>query len=109
LIRWRRDAWAAMFMLAVFALVAVLARTPASPGPHSSPVVVTVALFVLFGGGSVVFREYFSRKWRLAHGVEIHGLRAHIREVLSVRSNEQVEVVSAPGSAQVVMEEDDQG
>jgi len=108
LIRWRRDAWAGMFALAVFALVAVLARTPASPGPHSSPIVITVILFVLFGGGSVVFREYFSRKWRLAHGIEIHGLRAHIREVLSVRPNEQVEVLSAPGAAQVVMEEDDQ-
>ncbi|MDQ1686247.1 MAG: hypothetical protein QOC82_2984 [Frankiaceae bacterium] len=107
LIRWRRDAWAAMFALALFTLVAVLARTPASPGPHSSPVVVTIALFVLFGGGSVAFREYFSRKWRRAHGIEIHGLRAHIRELLSVRPNEEVEVLSAPGSAQVVMEEDD--
>ncbi|MBV9096621.1 MAG: hypothetical protein JO079_01065, partial [Frankiaceae bacterium] len=80
---------------------------PVSPAAHASPVAATIAMFVLFGGGSVVFREYFDRKWRQAHGVELHGLRAHIRELLSVRPAEDVAVLSAPGSAQVVMEDDD--
>jgi hypothetical protein len=96
-----------MFALALFAVVAVLARTPASPGSHTSPIVVTVGLFALFGGGSVAFREYFARRWRLAHGVELHGLRAHVREVLSSRPAETVEMLSAPGAAQVVMDEED--
>jgi photosystem II stability/assembly factor-like uncharacterized protein len=107
LIRWRKGVWAAMFALALFTVIAVLARTPASPGPHASPILVTAALFVVFGGGSVAFREYFSHRWRVAHGVQIYGLRAHIREVLSVRPAEVVEVLSAPGSAQVVMEEEE--
>jgi hypothetical protein len=96
-----------MFGLALFALLAVLARTPASPGPDGSPLLVTVALFVVFGGGSVAFREYFAHRYRVAHGIVIRGLRAHIREVFSARTTEQVEVIGAPGSAQVVMEEDD--
>lgn len=106
LIRWRKAVWAAAFVLALFGVIALLARSPVSPAAHTSPLTATIGFFAAFGGGSVVFRSYFDRKWRQAHGVEIHGLRAHVRELLSVRPTEDVAVVSATGSAQVVMEDE---
>ena len=105
LIRWRRDVWSVLFVLALFGVVAVLARSPVSPGSHTSPFVVTITLFVVFAGGSVIFREYFARGWRRAHGIEVHGLRAHIRELMSPHPEEEVEVIAVPGSAEVVMQQ----
>jgi len=104
-IRWRRDVWLGIFVVALFGVVAVLDRSPVSPGSHTSPVVITVALFVVFAGGSVMFREHFARKWRRSHGVELRGVRAHLRELVSLRPDE-LDLVSVPGSTQVVMEED---
>ena len=107
LFRWRRAVWATAFAVALFGLIALLARSPVSPAAHASPVAATIAMFAVFGGGSVVFREYFDRQWRRAHGVEVHGLRAHVRALFSARAADDVAVIGAPGAAQVVMEDDD--
>ena len=45
----------------------VFLRPGSTPsGPIAQPLVTTVVLFILFGGGSLVFREHFARKHRAA-------------------------------------------
>ncbi|MEO9180868.1 MAG: FGLLP motif-containing membrane protein, partial [Acidimicrobiales bacterium] len=58
--KWRRDAWALVFFIALFLLVAVELRPASGPThPGSAPVVTVVVLFVLFGGVSLGTRRYF--------------------------------------------------
>jgi hypothetical protein len=61
-------------------------------------------LFAVFAGGSVVFREHFVSKWRKAHQLEVHGVGAGLRALFSVRSDDGVELLSAPGTAQIMIE-----
>jgi hypothetical protein len=63
---WHKGAWAATFGISLFVLVQVLLRPHStSSGPSHAPLVTTVLLFLLFGAGSLVFREHFARKRRL--------------------------------------------
>jgi hypothetical protein len=81
---WHRGVWAGMFALASLLVVEVLLLShPRGVRGHHSPLVVTVLLFMLFGGGSVLFRELFARRRRLAAGQEIHGFRARVTELLT--------------------------
>lgn len=60
---WHRGVWLALFALTFFTLVQVLLRPHATAfGPSHGPLVTTAALFVLFGGGSVLFHNHFDRK-----------------------------------------------
>jgi hypothetical protein len=63
---WHKGAWAVTFGVSLFVLVQVLLRPHStSSGPSHAPLVTTVLLFVLFGVGSLAFREHFARKRRL--------------------------------------------
>jgi hypothetical protein len=62
---WRTDVWAALFLLALFGVVDVLLISHGRTAPKTStPFVTTAVLFVLFGGGSLAFREFFARRAR---------------------------------------------
>ncbi len=67
---WHQGAWLGTFIVTLFVVVQVLLRPGSTPsGPSHSPLVTTVALFVLFGGGSLAFREHFARKLRRAEAM----------------------------------------
>ena len=60
---WRRKVWAALFGMAMFGIIAIMLRPSAGPvRPGAAPIVTTIVLFVVFGGISVVFRQYFARR-----------------------------------------------
>lgn len=100
--------WAVAFGLTVFGVLAVLARSPVSPGAKNAPLVTTVALFVAFCGGSVAFRAWFLHKWRVTHDRPVHGWRAQLTSLLSRRPEDAVEVSSSTsGSGQVLIESPD--
>lgn len=62
---WHKGAWAATFLVTLFVLVQVLLRPHSTAsGPSHGPLVMTIVLFGLFGGGSVLFRDHFARKHR---------------------------------------------
>jgi hypothetical protein len=62
---WRFGAWALTFVATLFVLVQVLLRPHStSSGPSHTPLVLTIVLFVLFAGASLVFREHFARRRR---------------------------------------------
>lgn len=60
---WHRGAWAATFGIATFGLVEVLLRpsTQAATHPGSIAWATAAVLFVVFGIGSLAFREFFAR------------------------------------------------
>jgi glucan phosphoethanolaminetransferase (alkaline phosphatase superfamily) len=62
---WHKGAWLATFSLTLFVLVQVLLRPhSSSSGGSHAPLITTLALFVLFGASSVVFRQHFAKKHR---------------------------------------------
>jgi hypothetical protein len=62
---WHKGAWAATFLVALFVMVQVLLRPYSGPAGRSHvPLVTTIALFVVFGGGSLLFHDHFVRKAR---------------------------------------------
>jgi hypothetical protein len=66
---WHKGAWAATFLVTLFVMVQVLLRPYSGPGGRShSPMVTTIALFLVFAGGSLLFHNHFVRKGRLRAG-----------------------------------------
>ncbi|HZV25846.1 MAG TPA: FGLLP motif-containing membrane protein [Acidothermaceae bacterium] len=62
LFSWHRGMWAATFGVATFGLVEILLRPASGTTSAGSVAWVTAAvLFVIFGVGSLAFREYFAR------------------------------------------------
>lgn len=60
---WHKGAWAVTFGLALFLLVdAVLRPDSHLVGRSHTPLLTVAALFVVFGGGSLLFRRHFARK-----------------------------------------------
>lgn len=60
---WHKGAWLAVFGVTLFVLIQVLLRPHStSSGPSHAPLVTTAMLFVVFGVGSVLFRQHFARK-----------------------------------------------
>jgi photosystem II stability/assembly factor-like uncharacterized protein len=62
LFTWHRGIWAATFGIATFGLLETLVRPAAgAPQPGNIAWATAAGLFVLFGFGSLVFREFFAR------------------------------------------------
>jgi hypothetical protein len=102
---WNPYLWAGLFAVALFALVDIVIRSPASAGAHHSAFIMTIVLFVIFASISVGFREYFAIRWRKQHAVAFHGLRAFLHELVTPRetvpSPEAVHVNEGPGTPAV--------
>lgn len=79
---WRRTAWAVVFGAALLCLIQVMIR-PHGAHPHHTPMIVTIGLFVAFGVSSLVFRDYFDRKHRRAHGESVPPLIERLRGLAS--------------------------
>lgn len=79
---WQPAVWAVLFAIALFGLVDFIVRSPAASGVSHSGLWTTVVLFVLFGAASIAFREHFARRWRAEHGVQVHGLRGRLRDLV---------------------------
>lgn len=61
--QWDRRVWAVLELVSVFGVVAIMLNPSSGPAhPGAAPLVTAVVLFVLFGGASFAFRQYFARK-----------------------------------------------
>lgn len=61
---WHRGAWMAVFGVATFGMIEIVLFPSRHNHAGHAPIITIIVLFVLFGGGSLVFREYFSRRER---------------------------------------------
>ncbi|HTC71200.1 MAG TPA: FGLLP motif-containing membrane protein, partial [Acidothermaceae bacterium] len=59
---WHRGAWMAVFGVAAFGMTLIVVFPSRHNHAGHAPLITIIVLFVLFGGGSLVFREYFSRR-----------------------------------------------
>jgi hypothetical protein len=59
---WHRGAWMAVFGIAAFGMTEIVVFPSRHNHAGHAPLLTIIVLFVLFGGGSLVFREYFSRR-----------------------------------------------
>jgi hypothetical protein len=84
--QWSTPVWAMTFAAVLFGVVDILLLSSRSTGPNRAPLLTTLVLFVLFAAATILFREYFARRWRAAHGVVVRGFRAHARDLLTRRS-----------------------
>ncbi|MBV8085062.1 MAG: DUF642 domain-containing protein [Chloroflexi bacterium] len=62
---WHRGVWTAVAALVTFAFVAILLLPGRGGHPGHAAIATVIALFLVFGAGSVVFALYFARKKRL--------------------------------------------
>ena len=68
---WHKGAWALTFGTALFLLVDAVLRPDSNlVGRSHAPLVTVAALFVVFGGGSLLFRQHFARKHKGEEGEE---------------------------------------
>ena len=61
---WHRGAWMAVFGVAAFGMTEIVLFPSRHNHAGHAPLVTIIVLFVVFGGGSLAFREYFSRRER---------------------------------------------
>jgi YVTN family beta-propeller protein len=80
---WHRGVWAALFAATLFGVVDLLLLRHHGRGGHTSSLVTTLVLFVVFAGGSIAFREYFARKRWHELGVSPHGFRAWLQDLIT--------------------------
>ncbi len=59
---WHRGAWAAVFGVAVFGMLQAMLRPVSHSHVGQAPIVTVLVLLVLFGGGSLAFRQHFARR-----------------------------------------------
>jgi hypothetical protein len=96
--QWRREAWAAAFVVSSFLLVVVLLMS--HTGRRSStPLVTTIVLFVVFGGLSVGLREVFAQRRRRRRGETTPALGERVRQLLKPVAVTEADSVSASGEA----------
>jgi N-acetylneuraminic acid mutarotase len=59
---WHRGVWAAVSGVVTFAFVAIMLNPGRGGSPGRASLVTAIVLFVVFGGGSVLFALYFARR-----------------------------------------------
>jgi hypothetical protein len=59
---WHRGVWMAVFGVAAFGMTEIVVFPSRHNHAGHAPLVTILVLFVVFGGGSLAFREYFSRR-----------------------------------------------
>jgi hypothetical protein len=65
LLKWRRDAWAAIFFISAFLMISVELRPAAGPThPGTAGWVTPLVLFFVFGGATFLMRWFFARRQR---------------------------------------------
>jgi hypothetical protein len=63
LFKWSRTVWAMLMGIALFGIVAIMLNPSSAPVNNgSAPIVTIIVLFVVFGGASVVFRQFFASR-----------------------------------------------
>jgi len=78
---WHRGAWAVTFVVSLFAVVQIM-LLPHGHHSGSVPLVTTIALFVVFGVASLVFRDHYEAKAREREGKPEPPWRKRLREAL---------------------------
>ena len=59
---WHRGAWMAVFGIAAFGMTEIVLFPSLHNHAGHAPLATIIVLFVLFGGGSLAFRDYFARR-----------------------------------------------
>ncbi len=63
LFRWNKLAWAILIGIPIFGIVGIMLNPSSGPAhPGAAPVVTVIVLFVVFGGTSIAFRQYFAHR-----------------------------------------------
>jgi DNA-binding beta-propeller fold protein YncE len=63
LFHWSRVAWAVLIGIPIFGIVGIMLNPSSGPAhPGAAPVVTAIVLFVVFGGVSIAFRQYFAHR-----------------------------------------------
>lgn len=61
--KWRKDAWGAIFFIALFLLIEVELNPDSGPThPGGAPIVTAIVLLVVFGGLSIGLHRFFTRR-----------------------------------------------
>jgi hypothetical protein len=59
---WHRGAWTAVFGVAAFGMTEIVLFPSRHNHAGHAPIITIIVLFVVFGGGSLLFRDYFARR-----------------------------------------------
>ncbi len=74
---WHRGAWMAVFGVAAFGMTEIVLFPSRHNHAGHAPIITIIVLFVVFGGGSLLFRDYFARRDKrleLAKSAEAAGI-----------------------------------
>ncbi len=98
---WHRGAWMAVFGVAAFGMTEIVLFPSRHNHAGHAPIITIIVLFVVFGGGSLLFRDYFARRDKrleLAKSAEATAPaseRAHVPAPRPEPIDEQVAEVAA--------------
>ena len=95
---WHRGAWMAVFGVAAFGMTEIVLFPSRHNHAGHAPILTIIVLFVVFGGGSLLFREFFShreRRLELAESAEATAARVPIPAPRPEPIDEQVAEVAA--------------
>ena len=63
LYKWSRAAWGVLMAIALFGIAAIMLNPSSAPVNNgSAPIVSVIILFIVFGGGSLAFRQFFASR-----------------------------------------------
>ena len=95
---WHRGAWMAVFGVAAFGMTEIVLFPSRHNHAGHAPIITIIVLFVVFGGGSLLFRDHFSRREKrleLAKSAEATAARVPIPAPRPEPIDEQVAEVAA--------------
>jgi hypothetical protein len=94
---WHRGAWAAVFGVALFGMLQAMLRPVSHSHVGHAPIVTVIILLVLFGGGSLAFRQHFSGKEKKKEDAG-HSPEEPESPALATAAAEGTEVAAGPTS-----------